>query len=202
MGGRGQGAATYPEANEEKMTTIGQGWSLFLNDKEYKSTRAYTGSDYYQMNKFLRSGVVPSYETKQSLTEQTDAIANGISRFVLPRNITVYRGASGKSMFGTDLDGVNVSDFNAMYKGAILQDRGFASTSIRKGREFSKSVLYEIRVPKGTGRGAYVAPISSHETEKEFLIQKDSYFKINGARMDRDKMVITMTVIPVPTKEK
>lgn len=201
MGGRGQGASTFPDANEEKMTVIGQGWSLGLNDNEYKNTRDYTGSDYIEMNKFLRRGIVPSYETKESLTDKTDSIADGLSRFQLPRNITVYRGADGRSLFGTSLDGVNVSNFNAMFKGAILQDKGFASASIRKGRQFPKNVVYEIRVPKGKGRGAYVAPISNHETEKEFLIQRDSYYKINGARMENGEMVITMTIIPPPSKE-
>lgn len=151
-------------------------WRHKLSQIEYAAVRRYTGADYQDINDVLRkSGLA---HTSQDLRDCINDITNALSTFQLKKSITVYRGA-GSAIFGGQK---TVDEINAMAKaGARLKDLGFMSTSASSGAQFSGSYKFIITVPAGTGRGAYVAPLSHFKSENEFLIQRGTSFKITKA---------------------
>ena len=61
-----------------------------------------------------------------------------------------------------------------------------------------KPVIFEIEVPAGTGRGAYVNQLAGQyqDAEYEFLIRRNASFLIKGIEEDADsgKMIIKMVM--------
>ena len=107
-------------------------------------------------------------------------------------------GASG-AIFGGDK---TVAEINALAKaGARLTDKGFMSTSASEGAQFSGRYRFVITIPAGTGRGAYVAPVSHYGSENEFLLQRNSTFKIVKA-VDAGRVIDVHLRLEPPKKKK
>ena len=73
-------------------------------------------------------------------------------------------------------------------KNATLENKAFTSTSVSKQEAAnfglgSSTAVMRINVPKGT-KGAYIDKVSKISREKEFLLGRDTKFKIKNIRMD------------------
>ena len=153
-------------------------WQGFINSAERQAVIDYTGSAYSSINNQLRQN---GYDTAPTgLKEKIDRIDAAIAKFTLDKTLTVIRGSSAHLVGGY----TTAAEINANLKGAIVRDKGFMSTSAVTGSEFPGQIKYEITVPKGKGRGAFVAPISQYHTENEFLLKRGSLFKVLGAHTD------------------
>lgn len=63
-------------------------------------------------------------------------------------------------------------------EGDVLLDKGYVSTSIKPNWSWGGGTgATEIRIPEGS-TGVYVAKGSSHPGEMEFLLPRNSYFKV------------------------
>ena len=163
-----------------KTYTTEQGWAKALTQKEKDALREYTTETYTEINDTLRSGQFAKakksndYFSKQLVEtiENTDA---ALAKFELTKDRTVYRGLR------TDLDNGYIKRLVSLKPGDVIEEKAYTSTSTTKGAvaEFGgNSVLMKIKVPAGSGRGAYLKRISQFETEQEFLIRRNAKFKI------------------------
>lgn len=149
--------------------------SNFVNDisfAELDGIQVYTGSAYYDMNRYLRdtSGLAkinPDY--KKAIKNAT----SGLEKANLPETVIVRRG-SGYNMLN-EL-GVDLQDKTKII-GSILTDHGFTSTSPDPYGGFSDSIEYVIKVPKGS-EAMYVDSISRHSGELELLINRGGLYQI------------------------
>lgn len=136
------------------------------------STRAawdrYTASGYRTINGNLRSGKAP--------TTSDQAISKSMQK--VEHEFTVFR--------GTDID---IHQFTV---GGKWRDKGFMSTSVNPGGAWN-GVKFEIVLPKGS-RGMYIGKRSSHPHENEFLIDKNTEFRV--IEVDRINKRVKMVAIP------
>lgn len=141
-------------------------WAKELSDDEKRGVRMYTGSDYREVNDYLRgmSTVEPTAMVK------VPALDAALEKHPAPEDVVVYRGFGlAKYLKSPDaIPGVvNRSDFQP---GMDIVDKGYTSTSPNIDKAWSGEKL-EIRVRKGTP-GAYVDAVSSVKGEQEFLLAR------------------------------
>lgn len=189
MGGRGSSSGVkkgggFRTFGSERETYgffgVGKGgayddWYDAATDMEKTEIYNYTDEDYMDINELLRSGKTSNPYINEETVEKMDA---AIAKFDLKRGITTFRGSSNTLIGGAK----TVEQINAM-KGTIVTDKGFMSTTTLKGEEFG-GMKYKIRIPKGKGRGVYVDPMSAHQGESEFLLKRNTKFRIAGAEYD------------------
>ena len=147
-------------------------WENNLTGIERDAVHDYTGSNYHSLNKAMRSeeGIQSNYH--KHLDKE---ISSAIDKAVLTKPITVYRGSS------PDFLGFKSTPPIEQLQGLVGQsfrDKAFTSTSVSKSGTFGDAIAYKILVPPGKGRGAYVRGISDHKSEKEFLLNKNTHFKV------------------------
>ena len=145
-------------------------WQRHLTMAERSNINDYTGSAYVRLNDYLR-GTNKFYQSQDDIAWFKDMdknIASGIAKFNTKENLTVYR---GKGM--SSIPAWARSDPRKLI-GTIYRDAGYMSTSPTLNGAFSGVVHFEIRVPAGRGRGAYVKNISQHSSEYEYLIHSNS----------------------------
>ncbi|MCK8624537.1 VIP2 family actin-ADP-ribosylating toxin [Apilactobacillus sp. M161] len=151
---------SFSKATENKLKNLTKKWHKSLSKDEVKAVGSYTYDGYQDINGYLRN---PSAKTSNKVKKETKDVTKAISKFSTPYNLTVYRGISDK--------GLQASLNNQPLKvGAKYFDKAFSSTSLSRsiGESFG-NILLKINVPLGN-RGAYIAPISHHKNEKEFLL--------------------------------
>ena len=155
-------------------------WEKKLTALEKNTTVNYTGSAYEGINRRLREGAaLGGYKM------DVEGIDDAIAKFELKDDIKVYRGTSSsalKSLFGDRH--ITAEDINKKFKGAVVRDKAYLSTATNPGASFGGWVRFEITVRKGKGKGAFLAPISKHKSESEFLLKRNAGLKIKGARTD------------------
>lgn len=155
-----------------------------MTDAERTAVIRYTGHEYVPINNVARetkdaegysSAMV---EKMKKIIKETES---GLSKAEISDNIIVWRGTSS-ILFGSK----NMSyDEVKQFEGGFIRDKGFMSSSPHRNdcwatdKSSGSNVFLKISVPKGTGRGAWVDPISTHGGEHEFLIQRNSCFKIS-----------------------
>ena len=142
-------------------------WKLNRNEKVAIQKYTNESIDY---NTYLRNKRMDD----ENINDTIDALSKAIDRFELKDNLKVFR----------------ISDdllIRNKKVGDIVEDKAFISTTPIKSALYDykekwgggKDYNYEILIPKGKGRGAYIAPYSHFGyTEEEFLLQKNSKFKI------------------------
>jgi len=204
VGGRGGRAFKTGEVSKSEaffglnqQNGMDNSWRHGLTLAQFEAMRRYTGSDYVDINNALRRLQLAS--SPADIQRCVDNMTEAISKFQLKKSITVFRGASS-SIFGGHK---TAAEINAMAKaGAHLTDRGFMSTSASFGAEFSGNYKFVITVPAGTGRGAYVAPFSHFRSENEFLLQRNTTFRITKA-IDKGSITeVHLRVVPDKKKKK
>lgn len=186
-------------------------WQSKMNKDELNAVQLYTGHSYREINKYLRNGLMGS--GKDEHMEQIIRNAfNGLNKFELKEGIMVYRKSSSSLLsdlgvsYSEGLWGVNQADLKSFVDkintriGSVVQDKGFTSTSTRKD-VWAGDVHYEIRVPAGTS-GAYVEHVSVHQSEKEFILNHGTYYKVTGARIENNVPVVTLQVVKASGRKK
>ena len=152
-------------------------WSDKLTAAEDNWIYEYTGVSYRTINERLRNGHTNGIE------QAVACMDDGIAKFELKDDIKVYRGVSSsalKDLFGNRY--ISADEINKNFKGATVRDKAYLSTATNPGASFGGRVRFEITVRKGKGKGAFVAPMSKHKSESEFLLKRSTPLKIKGAR--------------------
>lgn len=175
-------------------------WNNRKSQAEHDALNKYTGSFYQTSNPILRA----SENKGKSVSEVFDEVSKnnsssfvkwvkdmdkGLSSYENTKAFIGYRGA-GYSLLG----GVKTyTELKAMV-GKTVHDTGHMSISTVSGHEFDGKVLYEVKVPKGKGIGAYVGQLSKHKSEAEFLLNRGTIFKITRVRKKEGRPVVTLEV--------
>lgn len=120
------------------------------------------------------------------LKKQTQNIDEAIDKYELPDDIIVYRIMDiGKN------PGLLKMIMDKAKKGEKWTDNAFMSTSTRPvvdeslvdhfDTKLRKFVMFKIKIPKGKGRGAYIAPFAKrgYNTQCEFLVGRGAQLSIN-----------------------
>ena len=145
-------------------------WVKALTKKEKAAIRKYTKNSidpkgmelFRRLNAMLRGDI----NNDATLKRYSDLISRAIAKFKLKNDIVCYR----------------TLDFNPYIKyevGDYVIEEQFTSTSVIEGRELKKPFVIKIKVPKGA-KGAYIEELSSFPSQREFLIDKKSVFKVTA----------------------
>ncbi|BAB07250.1 BH3531 [Halalkalibacterium halodurans C-125] len=161
-------------------------WIKGLSADENEAIREYTGTAYRKINGYLR-GKRPGSER---VKEQIKHIDEAIRKFELKDGIMVYRNVGRDALPSS-------SERLKDLEGTIYKDDGYMSTSVlREGAFSSYDVMFEITVPGGKGRGAYINEISLFKDEEyEFLIKRGASFRITEVVEEGRMTVIRMEMI-------
>lgn len=155
-------------------------WEMLITSEERYGIEVYTGSAYSNMNKYLR-GISKS-------TDYADEIKYakaGLKKASLPSEAVVRRGSnfnSLKALLKTD-KGSEIVPNKDKFIGAVIQDKGFMSTSPDPYGGFTGDITYVIKVPQGAD-AMYVAPISRHKSENELLLNAGTKFVVEDFEID------------------
>lgn len=186
-------AATWAESVRKNNLRTMNGWTddwlKTITPTEKAGVRTYTGSAYSNMNEYLRG--------QRSTTRYADEIKacqSALSKASLPQETIVRRG-SGYNM----LDELGIGRVTPQTKdkfiGAIVQDKGFVSTSPSPSGGFSGSIEYVIKLPQGS-QAMYVDSISRFQGEEELLINCGGKYMIEdvefGSYGDVRKIYMTL----------
>jgi polyhydroxyalkanoate synthesis regulator phasin len=137
----------------------------------------YTGSGYIDINSYWRKGTTKhGFMSPEKIKEVSELLSKSMQ--TVKTEFTVFRGTN--------------IDIDKFVKGKVWTDEGFVSTAINPGSSWS-GVKFEIVLPKGT-KGMYIGNRSSHPGENEFLIDRDTKFRI--LEVDKDKNKIKLIAIP------
>lgn len=145
--------------------------SISIN--EAKSIEFYSHTGDRQINNMLRNEII-----NENMKDDIQNLDNVISRFDIPGDISLYRGSNLDFLY---------KKFNTNKLGEILGkfyiDKGYTSTSIILDNAFlNKDAVFEIKLPGGKGRGAFISSFSRHFDELEFLLKRNTKFKIVDIR--------------------
>ena len=157
-------------------------WIHQLNTEIQQTIYAYSTDAYYDINSYLR-GVFSNYKPASMMIEHLD---DAIAKFDLKEPIRVYRAVNIQK----ELQGV-VPEI-----GSIKEWKAFTSTSVdAETVDDPIFALYEIDVPAGKGRGAYINALSEYkDVEYEFLLKRGTRVRITGVRTEKGRKIISMEV--------
>lgn len=144
-----------------------------VSTDEAKSIAFYSHTGDKQINSILRRGIA-DYEIKSYVQD----LDNIISRFEVPEDVSLYRGSNLDFLY-REFSINNLEDL----LGKSYIDKGYTSTSIILDNAFlNKDAVFEIKLPRGKGRGAFISSFSRHFDELEFLLKRNTKFKIVDIR--------------------
>lgn len=144
-----------------------------VSTDEAKSITFYSHTGDKQINSILRSGIAD--DDIKSYVQDLDNI---ISRFEVPEDVSLYRGSNLDFLYRE----FNINNLEDLL-GKSYIDKGYTSTSIILENAFlNKDAVFEIKLPGGKGRGAFISSFSRHFDELEFLLKRNTKFKIVDIR--------------------
>ena len=153
-------------------------WEQILDKKESSSVIAYTGTEYYhEINGTMRGTRKRNKVTGERLKiiqQMISDIKSALSKFDLKDDILVYRRTNIR-MYDKYLEAYN--------NGGLYCEKGFLSTTLVKSSFGKGGCDIVIKVPKGKGRGAWIAPRSlfrPKQEENEFLLNCDQMFIVKA----------------------
>ena len=170
-------------------------WMRSLSDDERDSIGDYTGGGYYDLNNYLRKTGDWQNIDPQKEEYLASNIDSAISRYRLKDNIRVQRGVMEDAL---DELIAQYGDDSAQLIGKVYHDNGYMSTTALHGNPVAtaKPVIFEIDIPAGTGRGAYVNQLAGQyqDAEYEFLLARGSKFTITEI-VENDEPIPPQTII-------
>ena len=173
-------------------------WKAGLSEDSKEAIFSYTADGYGDINQYLRRVKDWQNINAEMVESQIKAIDEAINSFNLKENIIVQRGAPHSSLdvlFKT----YDISEMTDLI-GKKYRDEGYMSTTALFGNPVAttKNVVFDISIPAGTGRGAYINEFSAQfkDAEYEFLIKHGASFTITDVSedIDLDKVYIKMTM--------
>lgn len=194
---RRENRGEYDRLREEYRQSSFGSWYEGLSGEETTSIAEYSGDAYSGINGLLRGHMtekmVKAWDDVSSMgiREMIDHIDDSISRFELKNGIKVYRTCE-KDVF----------ESLSTQVGSKFVDDGFVSTTVLNKKVASGNVFMEIDVPPGTGRGAWINPLSGAADEEwEFLLQRGSVFEITDVSDVGDDIVVKMKWTGIEKKD-
>ena len=182
----------------------------FLKDitaDEKKALKKYTKDEWFEdINDILRGTHLEELTPKEikaieKRTKKTiEQISSALKKGVAHTDMKVYRGASG-SIFNKVLDKdlikqikdktMDAKELNKKVKGLVVKDDAFMSTTVAPDspytQDFDFGIFMEIKIDKGATGGGYIAPISTHTGEREWLLDKGTQLQIEKVSWDEGK---------------
>lgn len=182
----------------------------FLKDitaDEKKALKKYTKDEWFEdINDILRGTHLEELTPKEikaieKRTKKTiEQISSALKKGVAHTDMKVYRGASG-SIFNKVLDKdlikqikdktMDAKELNKKVKGLVVKDDAFMSTTVAPDspytQDFDFGIFMEIKIDKGATGGGYIAPISTHSGEREWLLDKGTQLQIESVSWDEGK---------------
>ncbi|MES1053471.1 ADP-ribosyltransferase [Bacillus thuringiensis] len=165
-------------------------WKRELKQEEIKAVIEYT-KNANPLNSYLREndGILGSDATKDQKIELLD---KALGHAKLSHHMVVYRGTDG-IIFGEEyqqplMNGKTVNleiaaEIKKKYRGTILTERGYLSTSLVNETQFmARPVIIELSVPKGTS-AAYIDPISYYPGQYELLFSRNTQYYIDDIKI-------------------
>ena len=144
-----------------------------VSTDEAKSVAFYSHTGDKHINSILRTGIAD--DDIKSYVQDLDNI---ISRFEVPEDVSLYRGSNLDFLYRE----FNINNLEDLL-GKSYIDKGYTSTSIILDNAFlNKDAVFEIKLPGGKGRGAFISSFSRHFDELEFLLKRNTKFKIVDIR--------------------
>lgn len=179
----------------KKQSQYGQ-WMKSLTQDEKDSILDYTAGGYGDINDYFRKRGAWKEINEEKVKNASQYLDSAISKYRLKENIVVQRGVMEDALddmiskYGDDIEN---------FIGKVFHDDGYVSTTVLQGNAVAttKPVVFEISVPAGVGRGAYVNELSGFtDTEYEFLLRRGASYTITDAIEDIDtgKIIIKMVM--------
>ena len=172
-------------------------WMSGLSKDSQDALYSYAADGYGNVNGYLRKK--KGWETINPIVkEQIARIDDAISSFTLKDSIVVQRGAKQSSLdcLFENYDIVELSDLI----GKKYKDDAFMSSTVLAGNPVAttKPVVFDISIPAGTGRGAYINEFGGQfqDAEYEFLIKRGATFTVTDISedVDLDKIHVKMVM--------
>ena len=169
-----------------KKSAHGQ-WTSGLSQEEARAIGQYCADGYYDINNYWRKYGDWKEINAERVKHQTEMLDGVIARYDLKEPIKVYRAIQPEA-FESYWDDIQ------KIVGTEYTDAGFMSTSpIKTSTAVNKDCIMELFIPSGKGRGAYVNNVSGFQDEEyEFLLARDSKFRVIGAEETEDKLILKM----------
>ena len=169
-----------------KKSAHGQ-WTYGLSQEEARAIGQYCADGYYDINNYWRKYGDWQDINAERVKHQTEMLDGVIARYDLKEPIKVYRAIQPEA-FESYWDDIQ------KIVGTEYTDAGFMSTSpIKTSTAVNKDCIMELFIPAGKGRGAYVNNVSGFQDEEyEFLLARDSRFRVIGAEETEDKLILKM----------
>jgi SPP1 gp7 family putative phage head morphogenesis protein len=169
-----------------KKSAHGQ-WTSGLSQEEARVIGQYCADGYYDINNYWRKYGDWQDINAERVKHQTEMLDGVIARYDLKEPIKVYRAIQPEA-FESYWDDIQ------RIVGTEYTDAGFMSTSpIKTSTAVNKDCIMELFIPSGKGRGAYVNNVSGFQDEEyEFLLARDSKFRVIGAEETEDKLILKM----------
>lgn len=165
--------------------SLGKAFDDALTQDEKTAIKDYTEEEgslnYKAINGYARG---KRAKAPPEVQKRIDALDSAISKFELNEPINTFRNVKSswfKAVFGD----INPKDAEGM----TITDPAFVSTSVAPRRDSSFGPLsIRITVPAGKGLGAYVANYSDLDYEQEFLLARNTTFRVAKVEMDGKKV--------------
>lgn len=160
-----------------------------LTDKEKGALSWYTTGAYQTFNASLRND-------GNNHPNRTKSMDSAIAKSELKEPIKVFR-ASSPELLGLSSSASADEVFAKAQSlvGANVHDKAYVSGSTTHYPSFGGNVHYEITVPSGKGRGQYIRQISNIKSESEFLMKRNSDFRITGVKRFHGNVTIEMQML-------
>lgn len=160
-------------------------WQKSLSEAEDYAIGDYTGGGYYDINAYLRK--TGDWENINSafVEQQIKGLDSAISRYELKENIRVQRGVMN-DVLDRLVEDNDVQESLSELVGKKFRESAYSSTTVVQGNGVAtaKPTIFDIEIPAGVGRGAYVNQLAGQfqDTEYEFLLKRGATFTIKDVR--------------------
>ncbi len=172
-------------------------WNGGLTSSEASAVYAYTGDDYRDINDYLRRKKEPKPAFLERVKQQVERIDTALAQFELTDYIRLYRGTgrAGNDIITEEMIDMILAD-DLAYQSSSLKESVAKQFALSSARGSGKTPhVYEICMPPGKGRGAYIAPMSRYENEQEFLIARGTKYKIIDVKLKDNIIYVKLEVI-------
>lgn len=156
-----------------------------MSEAEDYAIGDYTGGGYYDINAYLRK--TGDWENINSafVEQQIKGLDSAISRYELKENIRVQRGVMN-DVLDRLVEDNDVKESLSELVGKKFRESAYSSTTVVQGNGVAtaKPTIFDIEIPAGVGRGAYVNQLAGQfqDTEYEFLLKRGATFTIKEVR--------------------
>lgn len=192
-------AKQYTTEQSNELTNLYKNNLNKLTDSQKNSIADYTGIDYEDINRGLRTERKVNERLSKNIDNITDVLnnSNTVEGMIVHRHVEFDGASKFTGLKEYQLKQTSIEELNNILKGKECTDKAFISTSLRDFKEELREVVYDIYMPKGT-KGLYINELSTSykDIEYEFLLQRETKFKIQEVFKDTDGTLrIVMEVI-------